>query len=197
VADRQTAFPSYRFPEAAARALAHAEAYAAYRREPAGRLVWYEDTDPAEARKMLEAALVGVVADTGPQSLTRKQAGEILRCFGIPVLSGARGGDETGRLELSVRPHPVFGPVVVLGRANQPSVVRITPLTDQDARSMLKMVSVPPEGHEVELLCRLSQFIEEMPWLVELHAELEESGRGEAGLAALGGNLRMAFTRPA
>jgi acetate---CoA ligase (ADP-forming) len=197
VADRRTAFPSYRFPEAAARALAHAVAYATYRREPTGRLVWYDDADSAAARKILDAALVGVAADTGPQLLTRKQAGEILGCFGIPVWSGARRGDEAGRIELSVRPHPVFGPVVVLGRANQPSVVRITPLTDQDARGMLKVVGVPPEGHEVELLCRLSQLIEEMPWLVELHAELEESGRGEAGLPALAGNLRMAFTRPA
>ena len=195
-ADRKTMFPSYRFPEAAARALAHAVAYGAYRREPPGRLIWYEDTDPAEAHKLLEAALAGGVADTLPQLLTPKQAGQILGCFGIAVGSGARRGDKTERLDVSVRSHSVFGPVVVLGRANQPAVVRITPLTDQDVRGMLKAVGVPPEEAEVELLCRLSQLIEELPWLVELHAELEERDPGEAGRAALGNNLRMSFTRP-
>jgi acyl-CoA synthetase (NDP forming) len=196
-ADRKTMFPSYRFPESAARALAHAVAYSAYRREPPGRLVWYENTDPAEARRLLEVALEGVAADAGPRVLTRSQAGEILGCFGIPVSPGSKRGAEAERLDVSVRSHSVFGPVVVLGRANQPAVVRITPLTDQDVRGMLKAVGVPPEDTGVELLCRLSQLIEEMPWLVELNGELGASGTGAGGSAALGGNLRMAFTRPA
>jgi acyl-CoA synthetase (NDP forming)/GNAT superfamily N-acetyltransferase len=197
IADRKTAFPAYRFPEAAARALAHAVAYANYRRQPPGRLVWYEDADPAAARQVLDAALAGRTEEAGPQSLTRRQASEILACFGISVTPTARSEDELGRLELSVRQHPVFGPIAVLGRANQPAVVRITPLTDQDARSMLKAVGVPPEGQEAELLCRLSQLIEEMPWLVELHARLEEAGGKGGGSPALGGDLRLAFTRPA
>jgi len=195
IADRKTMFPSYRFPEAAARALGHAVEYGAYRREPPGRLVWYEDTDPATARRKLEAA--GSAPDGGGHVLTRTQAGEILACFGIPVGTGAGGHHEDGRLSLSVRQHPVFGPVVVLGRENRQSVVRITPLTDQDVRGMLKTVGVPPEEAEVELLCRLSQLIEELPWLVELHAEFEEAGPGGGSRPALGGNIRIAFTRPA
>ena len=197
IADRKTLFPSYRFPEAAARALAHAVGYAAYRREPPGRLIWYEDTDPAGARKMLEAALAGVAVDSGPKLLTRAQAAEILGCFGIEVWSGAKPGHETERIELSVRSHPVFGPVVVLGRANQPSVVRITPLTDQDVRGLLKDAGVPPEGPEVEMLCRLSQLIEELPWLAELQADLLPAGRDGGAKPALGGDLRLAFTPPA
>ena len=196
IADRKTMFPSYRFPEAAARALAHAVGYAAYRREPPGRLIWYEDTDPAGARRMLEAALEGVAAGSGPRPLTRKQAGDVLGCFGIGVSSGARPGHEADRIELSVRSHPVFGPVVVLARPNQPSVVRITPLTDQDVRGMLKDAGAAPEAADVELLCRLSQLIEELPWLAELHADLLTSG-GEGGeKPALGGDLRIAFTPP-
>jgi hypothetical protein len=196
LADRKTAFPAYRFPEAAARALGHAVAYGAYRCEPAGRLIWYDDADPAAARKALDAALAGGAAEAGPHWLTRKQAGEILGYFGVSVASSARGEDELGQLDLSVRQHPVFGPITVLGRENQPAVVRITPLTDQDAKSMLKAVGVPPEGQEAELLCRLSQLIEEMPWLVELSAGLREGGREKVVRPTLAGNLRMAFTRP-
>ncbi len=194
LADRKTEFPSYRFPEAAARALAHAVAYAAYRREPPGRLVWYEDTDPARARAVIEAAMRDVPAGAGPHRLTRRQAGEILECFGIPLVAGSPRRDEGARLDLSVRQHLVFGPVVVLGRAGQPAVVRITPLTDQDVRGMLKEVEIPPEGGEVELLCRLSQLIEELPWLAELEAEFATAAGGSQ--AALGGDLVVAVTRP-
>jgi acyl-CoA synthetase (NDP forming)/GNAT superfamily N-acetyltransferase len=195
LADRKTEFPSYRFPEAAARALAHAVAYAAYRREPPGRLVWYEGTDPARAHAVIEAAMRDHPADAGPHSLTRQRASEILGCFGIAVAAGAPRRDEAPRIELRVRQHHVFGPIVMLGRAGQPAVVRITPLTDQDARGMLKTVGLPPDGEEVELLCRLSQLIEELPWLAELNAELEAAIDGSH--AALGGGLRVAVTRPA
>ena len=195
LADRKTEFPSYRFPEAAARALAHAVAYAEYRRQPPGRLNWYEDTNPVGARTVIDSAMRDLPADAGHHPLTRQQTSEILGCFGIAVAAGAprRGGSE--RLELSVRQHHVFGPLVLLGRPNQPAVVRITPLTDRDVLDMLKAVGVPPEGEAVELLCRLSQLIEELPWLAELQAELVAPADGTG--AALGGDLRVAVTRPA
>ena len=195
LAGRTTAFPSYRFPEAAARALAHAVAYAGYRREPPGRLVWYEDTDPARARAVIEAAVREVPPGGGPHRLTPEQAGEILECFGVRVVSRPPRQNGGAPLELSVRQHHVFGPVVVLGRAGQPAVVRITPLTDQDVRGMLKEVEVPPDGSEVELLCRLSQLIEELPWLAELQAAFVAAGDGAP--AALGADLVVAVTRPA
>jgi acyl-CoA synthetase (NDP forming) len=195
IANRKTMFPSYRFPEAAARALAHAVAYAAYRREPPGRLVWYENADPARARAVIEAAVKDIPVGVGPFRLTPQSAAEVLSCFGVPVAGASprRGGGAP--LELSVRQHHVFGPVVVLGRAGRLAVVRITPLTDQDVRGMLKAVDVPNDGGEVELLCRLSQLIEELPWLAELEAELVEAA--EASPAALGGELNVAVTRPA
>jgi acyl-CoA synthetase (NDP forming)/GNAT superfamily N-acetyltransferase len=194
VAERKTTFPSYRFPEAAVRALAHAAAYAAYRRQPAGRLVWHEDVDAAGARSQLEAALAGVGADAGPNWLTQEQAREILACFGIAVAGdGAASGKR--RIEVSVRPHAVFGPVVGL-RAREAAVERITPLTDEDVRVMLEAVGAAADGPEGELLCRLSQLVEEMPWLVELHADLAPARPGAAGSAALGGELRIAFAAP-
>ncbi len=197
VAYRNTAFPSYRFPEAAARALSHAAAYAAYRKEPPGRIVWFEDTDSAAARAKLEAAVAPGSGEGAAHRLDRGDAAEILGCFGIPVAHATRPRDEAGRLELAVRLHPDLGPLIVLGREGQPAVVRITPLTDQDVRGMLKEVGVPPERREAELLCRLSQLIEEMPWLSELRAELVEDAGRDGGGPALGGDLWVAFNRPA
>jgi acyl-CoA synthetase (NDP forming)/GNAT superfamily N-acetyltransferase len=196
-ADRKTGFPSYRFPEAAVRALAHAAAYGAYRREPPGRIVWYEDTNAAAAREKLEAALAAKGTDGEPHWLGHKEAAEVLRCFGISVSRPGGRGDDSERLMLAVRQHPDFGPLIVLGRTNQPAVVRITPLTDQDVRGMLTEVGVPPERPEAELLCRLSQLIEEMPWLAELQADLLQAGDGAESGPALGRDLRIAFTRPA
>jgi len=196
VAYRKTAFPSYRFPEAAARALAHAAAYAAYRREPPGRFLWYDDTDSAGARARLEEALASGAGDGAPQWLDRVHGAAILASFGITVAHGTTTRDDGGRLELAVRLHPDFGPLIVLGRESQPAVVRITPLTDQDARGMLREVGVAPEAPEAELLCRLSQLIEEMPWLAELHASVEGGGTEKGNRAALGADVRVAFTRP-
>jgi acyl-CoA synthetase (NDP forming)/GNAT superfamily N-acetyltransferase len=195
LAGHKTTFPSYRFPEAAARALAHAVAYAEYRREPPGRLVWYENTDPARARAAIEAAVRDLPPEAEPYRLTRQQAGEVLECFGVPVEDESPQRHGSAPLELSVRQHHVFGPVIMLGRVGRPAVVRITPLTDQDVRGMLKAVEVAPEGSELELLCRLSQLIEELPWLNELEAEIVPVADGSA--AALGGKLSVAVTRPA
>lgn len=192
---RRTEFPSYRFPEAAVRALAHAVTYAEYRREPQGRLTWYEGTDQARARAVIEAAVRELPSGVEPCRLTREQAGEVLACFAVPIEEVPGPREEGAPLELSVRQHPVFGPVLVLGRVGQPAVVRITPLTDEDVRGMLKAVEVAPDGGEVELLCRLSQLIEEMPWVAELEAEVVPASDGVP--AALGGHIVFAVTRPA
>ncbi len=196
VTGKRTVFPSYRFPEAAARALGHAAEYAAYRRQPPGRLLWYEGTNPAAARVCLERSLQGAAADGEPYWLHGEKAGEILAEFGIALAERATVPPQAeDAVEVNVRTHPDFGPLIALRRATLPSVVRITPLTDQDVRAMLEAAAVPPEGGEPELLGRLSQLVEELPWLVELHGEIAPapSAGAPAGLAS---NVRLAFTRP-
>ena len=193
--EKRAVVPSYRFPESAARALGHAAAYSAYRREPAGRLLWFEDVDPAAARARLEEELADAAAGSGPHWLEGERAGAVLACFGIRV--GPRGGTPGAAeplLQLTVRSHPDFGPLISLQRAGLPSVARITPLTDRDARWLLEALGVPPGGAEVELLGRISQLVDEMPWLVEVHADLEPPAEGRV---ALGHGVRIAFLRPA
>jgi hypothetical protein len=62
---------------------------------------------------------------------------------------------------------------------------------------MLDAVGLPVDGGEAELLCRLSQLVEELPWLAEMHGDLVPAAPGGSGKPALGGDLRVAFTAPA
>ncbi len=72
---RDRIFPSYRFPESAAFALGRAAQYAAFRRQPAGKLLWYEDAKPAAARRRLEAALQRA-GGPGRTRLDRRRGGQ-------------------------------------------------------------------------------------------------------------------------
>jgi acyl-CoA synthetase (NDP forming)/GNAT superfamily N-acetyltransferase len=192
---RQMVFPSYRFPEAAVRALSHAVEYAAYRRQPPGRLVWCEDVDPAGARQRLEEALAAVTMRSGRTWLEEGRAREILACFGIAVVQADGAQQRRSQFgRLTLRSHPDFGPLIRVGRGNRTGVERITPLTDQDIRGMLEEVGLPGTGSEAELLSRLSQMVEELPWLVELRGGLVPA---DGGAAALAPGVRLAFTKPA
>lgn len=50
-------FPSYRFPESAAMALSRVVQYAAFRDQPRGRLLWYDDVDAGAARQEIASML--------------------------------------------------------------------------------------------------------------------------------------------
>jgi hypothetical protein len=62
-------FPSYRFPESAAMALSLAVQYAAFRRQPPGRLPWYDDVDAAAARREVAAALAASATAAGDNGM--------------------------------------------------------------------------------------------------------------------------------
>ncbi len=193
---RKSVFPSYRFPEAAARALAHAVGYAAYRRQPPGRMLWFEDADPPAARNALEKMLATASAPP-PTWLAGEQVAGLLGHFRIPVRPASAGKARGKRLRVAVRTHRDFGPLLAVRRGSLAPVERITPLTDQDVRGMLEEIGVSPDAAEAELLGRLSQLVEEMPWLVEMHATLLPAEPGaESAPAGLADDVRMAFTLP-
>jgi acyl-CoA synthetase (NDP forming)/GNAT superfamily N-acetyltransferase len=186
-------FPSYRFPESAARALSRAVQYAEFRSQPAGRVPWYEDVDAAAARLAVQALAGGEPDEVA--WLDGERAASILRLFGIRTESGgpAPGAGDT---TLEVRSDPSFGPLICLLGAGRDPVVRITPLTDRDIRDGLMAANLP-EGRGVEeLLGRLSQMIEELPWLCAMTARIEGVGDPdpEAGVR-LGADVRMGLCR--
>ena len=187
-------FPSYRFPESAAFALGRAAQYAAFRRRPAGRLLWYEDAKPAAARRRLEAALQRQADQDGLIWIDGDEARGLLSDFGISsdVPSDNAEYAEGSLLRLLVRSDLHFGPVIELRCEGRPPVERITPLYDTDAREMVEAIGITPEGSVEELLGRISQLLEEIPWVQEMHAEVElPDMTGASGPAAVTGDIRM------
>ena len=164
--------PSYRFPESAARALAHAHSYASWRAEPLGQLPVFEGLEPRPARRLCREA--------GGGELSKTQCAEVLRAFGITFGPSAKEGTD---LELSVQPHPLFGPVLSLGLGGSYGELlgdksyRVTPLTGRDAFEMVRSLRSYPlltgyRGHRVAdvaaletLLLRVSRLVEEVPEL--------------------------------
>jgi hypothetical protein len=93
---------------------------------------------------------------------------------------------------LEVRSDPSFGPLIVLKGTNGQPVFRITPLTDRDARELLADAQLPTEDNAEELLGRVSQLIEELPWACGLAASLHQMD----GRAVLGPDASIALCRP-
>ncbi|MBI4916156.1 MAG: GNAT family N-acetyltransferase [Acidobacteria bacterium] len=163
-------FPAYRFPESAPRALAHLVRYAEFRRRLPDHVVWYEGVDAAAARREVQAALTEIDSDD-PAALTPEVAGRVLAAFGIGVAEG-RDGD----LVVRVRPDPLFGPLIEVAAPGGAAVVRITPLTINDVTQVLEAVGAPHHDVVAETIGRVSQLIEELPWVWSLEGRVTATG---------------------
>jgi hypothetical protein len=127
-----------------------------------------------------------------------ESARKILGLFGIrteaaPATSPVVPAD---RLRLEVGSDPSFGPLLRLRRPGGLPVVRITPLTDNDIREIVEAAEMPGDCGIEELLGRVSQLIEELPWLSGMEADLVCAGEVSGGGAALGADVRIAFFVP-
>lgn len=164
-------FPSYRFPESAALALSRAVQYAAYRSHPPGKLLWYDNVDAAAARQKVQAVLRDNSASKEVTWAEGTTAREILECFGIQVEAQEAAGDSTVEsVHIEVKSDPHFGPLIHATRAGKSPAVRITPLTENDVREIVEALEIPLECGLDELLGRLSQLIEELPWMCAMTA---------------------------
>jgi len=180
-------FPSYRFPESAARALGRAVQYGAFRRRPAGRALEFDDIDAAGARAAAAAAL----AAAGPGALTLEggQAGEILRRFRLAADGGESLDGEPA--SIAVSSDPSFGPLLRVRRGGREPVVRITPLTDNDIREIIETAGLAGASGAEELLGRVSRMIEELPWLTGMRGEVRKAADPGAPGLGLGGDVRI------
>lgn len=99
VRDKET-IPSYAFPEAAARALAKACAYANWRSQPPGMVLEFDDMDLARARLIAQEALTR----RGAGWLTTEETRELLSSQHLPVAPGgvAKTADEAVELARQV-----------------------------------------------------------------------------------------------
>ena len=147
--------------------------------------------------------LGGAGSDGGETIWLEGEAGRrILGCFGIPAASGTGEGVVAGSDSLSarleVRSDPSFGPLLHLLPAGKPPLVRITPLTDRDIRELAAAAGLPAECSIEELLGRVSQLVEELPWLSRMAAEIR-CARDTAGSwrLALEPGARLGLAAPA
>jgi acyl-CoA synthetase (NDP forming) len=175
--------PSYVFPESAAAALAYAAHYGMWRRQPSGIIPDLSGIDREAARRLIDDAQSGW--------LPRRQVERLLAGYGVRIASPgtAATADEAVRaveVLIGVSTDSNFGPIVsfaVGGLSHEllgDVVFRITPITDRDAREMIRAARSFPllEGWRgapagdvqalEELVLRVSAMVEDIPELVEM-----------------------------
>jgi acyl-CoA synthetase (NDP forming)/GNAT superfamily N-acetyltransferase len=82
-AEDSAAVPAYAYPESAARALGHAARYGTWRATPPGSVPELDGVHQDRARQLADSFLA---ATPGGGWLSRSQAGELLGCYGVPLL---------------------------------------------------------------------------------------------------------------
>ena len=103
-----------------------------------------EDRDPSE-----------------PLELDAGRAMALLGPFGLRQAEGPQGE----AVPVAIRHDPLFGPLIEITGPGGDKAVRITPLTERDVAEILENIGIPQEAGLGETLGRLSQMIEELPWL--------------------------------
>ncbi len=93
--------PSYRFPEAAARALGAAHTYARWRRTPPGVVPGLPDIDVDAARMVVRRAGGGV--KSGETWLSADETADVLRAFGLPLVRGETAADAKSAVQAAER----------------------------------------------------------------------------------------------
>jgi hypothetical protein len=189
-------FPSYRFPESAALALSKVVQYAHFRRQPPGRFLGYADINAGEARRRVEQH-VEKLPDSAHSIFSPAQARELVGFFGVPVTTLPEPAERKGpRVTLNLTADPDFGPIWRFHRQGVGSILRITPLTDLDIADVLERMHLLPTSGLGETLGRLTQLVEELPWLCTLEAQVAVHGEtGALSPLPLQPDLRLTFTQ--
>ena len=165
-------FPSYRFPESAALALSKVVEYAEVRMQPPGRILSYEDLEAGQARQRVEQHIEGLAEGAGPSTFTAAQSRELLAHFGLAIADSEPGVPGGMLVTLGLSVDPDFGPIWRFHRSHAGSILRITPLTDLDIVDVLERLHLHPACGLAETLGRLTQLVEELPWLFSLEAQI-------------------------
>jgi acyl-CoA synthetase (NDP forming)/RimJ/RimL family protein N-acetyltransferase len=107
--------PAYAYPRSAARALAHAAGYGAWRARPPGHLTGFDDLRPDDARALIRDFLVRSPAGGW---LSPALTGELLACYGITPAASHPVASEQAAVDAAAK---VGGPVVL--KADVPGLV--------------------------------------------------------------------------
>jgi acetate---CoA ligase (ADP-forming) len=162
-------FPAFRFPESAVNALGRIVKYVEYKKKPAGKLVWYKDVQAGEARNLVQNELSKIDVQQSVLKLNRASSTKLLSYFGIGFAETQPWGAQL--ITIRVKPDPLFGPLIEVISSEAKTVLRITPLTDHDLDEILSEINIKENKGVSEMLGRLSQMIEEIPWLWEFETK--------------------------
>jgi acyl-CoA synthetase (NDP forming) len=189
------AFPSYRFPESAALALSKVVDYAHFRLQPPGRILSYEDMDAGEARRRVEAFVAGRDEAMAPLPLGADEAAALLGLFGLQVAPMEPPHPKAIHVSLGLSADRDFGPIWRFRRPGTQSILRITPLTNLDINDVLQRLHLPATCGLAETLGRLTQLVEELPWLFTFEAQVFVNPGEDQPILPLQPGLQMAFTQ--
>ncbi len=177
-------FPSFRFPEIAARALGKVVKYVEYKKQPLGKIAWFDDVDATEARLLTQEILNSIAAENGFVNADEKRASEIFEKFNI----GLSSENKQDNLIIKVRNDKLFGPLIKVSDGKGKTLTRITPLTDRDISEIKNDFNIDDNEGVWETLGKISQMIEELPWLWELEISAVKSDK-----PTITGDIKMVF----
>ena len=164
-------FPAFRFPESAVNALGRVVKYVEFRKKPPGKLLWYKNVKAERARELVvELLSKSSSGEDKVIKLNKKSASDLLDCFGI--LKSGKLPKASQLIKIKVKPDQLFGPLLEIILEKAHSIFRITPLTDRDLEEIKKQLGSAKSKGVLEILGRVSQMIEELPWLWEVELEV-------------------------
>ncbi len=218
--------PVYAYPEEAARALAHAASYAAWRAAPAGNPARFDDVRSDEATGILAAAMAEIAgtANDGDEVVDGQRSrwlgpedvDLLLDCYGIRTADSAAdrrpAGSDVVEMLVGVVHDRLFGPVIACGAGGssvgrqRDAAVRITPLTDRDAAEMVRSLPMLPvtDGDGAgtrSSTAALETLLLRVSAMVEAHPEIVEMDCnpvlvGADGVVVGGARVRIEVPRP-
>ncbi len=162
-------FPAFRFPESAARALSKVVRYAQFKKQSPGNINWFDNISADDARKEIQKIIETNANKAEKILIDNTTLKRILNFFGFEITD--KNISKENIIKINVHQDKLFGPIIELKVPRHPSVVHITPLTDRDIQESLEKVGQADNKNLSNILGRISQLIEEIPWLWKLNIE--------------------------
>ncbi len=180
-------FPAFRFPEIAARALGKVVKYVEYKKIPLGKIAWFDDVNATDARIVTQKALSENIGENGFIEVDDNAITKIFENFNIGFIN-----DHEESVQIKVNSDKLFGPLIKIYDGKGKKLTRITPLTDRDIEEIKSEFEIKDCGGLWETLGKISQMIEELPWLWELELKAIKSDE-----PLVEKNIKMIFNRNA
>jgi len=155
-----------------------------YKKQPLGKIAWFDNVDATEARLLTQEVLSSIADENGLVNADEKRASEIFEKFNISISPD----NNQDSLIIKVRNDKLFGPLIKVSDGKGKTLTRITPLTDRDISEIKSDFNIDDNEGVWETLGKISQMIEELPWLWEMEVYAVKSDK-----PIITGDIKMVF----